>query len=312
MNMIDAETVHQCISYRELVDGLYQLHRENPCDLNDILLKDKPEDAENFMLVRAAFQGGQAIGVKMASIFPKNENMPSIQAVFVLFDGCNGEPLGLVDGTALTYRKTASDSALGSHLLSRPDSRSLLMVGAGSMSMHLIEAHLVARPSLEKVSIWNRTPARAQEIASMLTKKGIDITVKCDLESAVKEADVISCATMSITPIIQGQWLNQGTHLDLVGAYRPDMREADDECLLRSRLFVDSRKTTIGEIGEIEIPLQQGVISEETILGDLYDMCKPGFDLQRTSDDITVFKNGGGAHLDLMTARLIYDHANNS
>lgn len=308
MKMIDADTVHSCISYPDLVNGLIQMHREEPCTLKDVLLGEGDKSAsDNFLLVRSAIHPGKTLAVKMATIFPGNTDRPSVQAVVVLFDGNNGTPIGLVDGNAITHRKTATDSALGSKLLSRKDSKSFLMVGAGSMAEHLIRAHVSVRPQLQTLKIWNRSPQRAVEVQQKLANEGLSLEVVEDLADAVSASDIVCSATMVTKPIIKGEWLRPGCHLDLVGAYRPDMREADDDCLRRGKLFVDNRKTTLGEIGEIEIPRKAGVISEDSILGDFYDICAEGFSVQRSDSDITVFKNGGGGHLDLMTSRIIFD-----
>lgn len=313
MKMIDADTVHSCISYPDLVDGLIQMHREEPCSLKDVLLGEGDNSAsDNFLFVRSAIHPGRTLAVKMATIFPGNTDRPSIQATVVLFDGKNGTPIGVVDGNAITHRKTAADSALGSKLLSREDSASFLMVGAGSMAEHLIRAHLSVRPGLQTLKIWNRSPQRAIDVQQKLALEGITLEIVENLAEAVSSSDIVCSATMVTDPIIQGEWLKLGCHLDLVGAYRLDMREADDECLRRGRLFVDNRKTTLGEIGEIEIPRKSGVINEASILGDFYDLCSTSYSLQRAANDITVFKNGGGGHLDLMTSRIIYDKVHSS
>ncbi len=308
MKMIDADTVHSCISYPDLINGLIRMHQEERCSIKDVLLGEgDSSNSDNFLFVRSAIQPGKTLAVKMATIFPVNTDRPSIQAVVVLFDGNTGTPLGVVDGNAITHRKTAADSALGSKLLSRENSKHFLMVGAGSMAEHLIRAHIAVRPQLQTLKIWNRSPERAVQVQQKLQQEGLTVDVVQDLAAAASQSDIICSATMVTDPIIQGQWLQPGSHLDLVGAYRLDMREADDECLRRGLLYVDNRKTTLGEIGEIEIPRKAGVISADSILGDFYDLCAEESTFKRDDADITVFKNGGGGHLDLMTSRLIFD-----
>ena len=171
------------------------------------------------------------------------------------------------------------------------------------MAPYLIEAHCTVHPQIEEIRIWNRSVGRRDALLDEINN-GRHAEAAEDLAEAVAWADLVCCATMASEPLIQGQWLRPGTHLDLVGAFRKDMREADDEALRRAQVFVDSRKTTIGEIGELVIPMEAGVISEEDVLGDLYDLCanKTG---RQNPKDITLFKNGGGGHLDLMTARHI-------
>lgn len=314
MLFIDAERVHALLDYPSLVEAFQQYHREGVDALDDLLLTQPGQtDKPTHFFIRAAWQRQQAVGAKVITVFPDNETsgsgLPSVQAVYLLFDGKNGKPTAGIDGTAITYRKTAADSALGAKFLAREDSQTMLMVGAGAMAPHLIMAHRAIRPSIQKVFIWNRTPARAQRLADTLTLEGVDVTATADLEATARAADLISCATMSPTPLIKGEWLKSGTHLDLVGAFTTEMREADDEAVRRSKIYVDSRATTIGHIGEISIPIAAGVITEDDIQADFFDLCG-GQHLGRESpDDITFFKNGGGGHLDLMTARFLLTRA---
>ncbi|MBT8249962.1 MAG: hypothetical protein KJN81_06835 [Acidimicrobiia bacterium] len=264
-------------------------------------------DGGEGILIRAAWQSGQALGVKLATIFPGNTELPSVHGVYVLFDGSNGSPVAIIDGTWLTWFKTSCDSALAADYLARSDAGHMLMVGAGAMAPHLIKAHLSVRPSIKDVVIWNRTPERASELASALAAEldGVSVSAVTDLESAVGEADVISSATMTVDPLIYGDWLQPGTHLDLVGAYTPGMREADDVAIARTRVFVDSRDTTIGEIGELIDPIANGTITEADVLADLYQLCQGSLAGRTSDDEITLFKNGGGGHLDLMTAQFV-------
>ena len=302
---LGAAEIFEHVGFGPLVDDLARMHRETPADLRDMLLEQPGKMDKDYCLVRAAWQGGTALGVKIASVFPANgsQDLPAIHAAYILFDGVNGVPVRSIDGNALTYLKTAADSALGSRLLARPDCRRLLMVGAGAMAPYLIEAHCTVHPGIETVRIWNRSAGRRDALTATLAKQR-HIETAHDLAEAVGWADLICCATMTSDPLIRGEWLNPGAHLDLVGAFRRDMREADDEAIRRTRLFVDSRKTTIGEIGELSIPIEAGVISKNDVLGDLYDLCADTKGRQ-SPKDITLFKNGGGGHLDLMTARHI-------
>jgi ornithine cyclodeaminase len=202
-----------------------------------------------------------------------------------------------MDATALTYRKTAADSALGSKLLSQPDAETLLMVGAGGLAPYLIAAHRAIRPSIRRVLVWNRSPDRAAALGEEVA----------DLEAAARSADIISCATASTTPLVEGRWLKPGTHLDLVGGFTPEMRECDDEAVKRARLFVDSRMFAIDQPGDLGSPLSRGIIGRDRIEADLFDLCGKNYSVGRTSGDITLYKNGGGSHLDLFTALYIFD-----
>jgi ornithine cyclodeaminase len=267
------------------------------------------EEGQNILLSRTAWKAGYGIGIKTVTGFfgnpARTPPLPSVQGVFVLFDDDDGRPLAVIDGAGITAWKTAADSALGSRYLSRADAGCLLMVGAGALARPLIAAHRSVRPAIEKVLLWNRTPARAEALAAELGREGLAVEVATDLAAAVGEADIVSSATRTEEPLIEGAWLRPGTHLDLVGAFTASMREADDAALRRARLFVDARETTLDHIGELMIPIARGVIGRDAVVADLYDLAA-GFAWQRAPDDITLYKNGGGAHLDLMTAIAIY------
>lgn len=204
-----------------------------------------------------------------------------------------------MDFHLVTKWKTAGDSLLAARRLARADSDAILIVGAGTVAQSLVEAYSAAFPGA-RFQVWNRTATKAQELAD----KFAHVTAVDDLAGAVGQADIVSCATMSTEPLLRGEWLRPGTHVDLIGAYRPDMREADDSALTRARLFVDSLDTTVGHIGEIKDPIARGVIREADIVADYYDLV--AFKRQ-SGQEITLFKNGGGAHLDLMVSRYILD-----
>ena len=283
--------------------------------MKDMLLSQPaPNGGTDNILIRAAWQRQSALGVKLATVFPANTGgtLPSIQGVYVLFDGENGTPLAILDGTEVTYWKTAADSALGSRYLSRDDAAELLMVGAGALAPHLIKAHCAVRSSIQRVTVWNRTPGKASALAKSVPVEGIAYNSVTDLQSAVEHADIISCATMSEQPLVLGAWLQSGQHLDLVGGYTPSMRECDDEAITRARVFVDSRETTMDTCGDIAQPLQAGALMREDVEADLYDLCQNGLPGPRGAQDITLFKNGGGAHLDLITARYVFGRLNES
>ena len=306
---ISSEEIRDRVGYAELIEALDQMHREDPANLGDLLLSEQGEGgATDHFLVRAGWQRGRALGVKMASVFPGNRaaDLPAIQASYVLFDGTTGSPLASIDGNELTWRKTAADSALGSLRLSRANCKTLLMVGAGAMAPHLIRAHISVRPEIKQIEVWNRSADRRDRLIASLRPE-FDIVATDDLQRAASNADLISCATMAQQPLIHGEWLSPGCHLDLVGAFTLDMREADDTAMRRGQVFVDSRQTTISEIGELAIPIKNGTLREQDVVADLYQLSGGDHPGRQGQDEITVFKNGGGGHLDLMTARYIYD-----
>ena len=213
-----------------------------------------------------------------------------------LFSDANGVLEAFLDFHLVTYWKTAGDSLLAARRLAPPGTSRILIVGAGTVAGSLRAAYGAAFPEAQ-FEVWNRTPAKA---AALAAKHPRTVAVE-DLEEAVSRADVIASATMSTDPVIRGDWLRPGQHVDLIGAFRPDMREVDDTALIRARVFVDSRETTFGHIGELKIPLEAGVIAPDHIVADYYELEK----FTRSPDDITLFKNGGGAHLDLMTCKYI-------
>ncbi len=307
LKMIDAEAVHAAVDYPSLVDALREIYRVG-CDHNELLrlsLASASGTVANFLL-RPAWQRDRHIGVKLVSLFPDNNarGLPSVLGLYVLIDGATGEPLACIDGTSLTLYKTAANSALGAAYLARDDAETMLMVGAGALAPHVIEAHAAVRP-IRRVAVWNRTPERAEALAGECTRPWLAVTATRDLEGAAREADVISCATMTVDPLIVGAWLKPGAHVDLIGGFTPEMREADDEAVRRSRVFVDTREGTLEEVGDIAIPLARGVIGEADIVGDLTQLARGECDGRRSPNEITLFKNGGGGNQDLATAQYI-------
>jgi len=248
------------------------------------------------LLSRAAWIDGFGVAVKSVTVVPSNadKNIPSVHGVMVLFDDRTGQVEAVIDSALVTKWKTAGDSVLGAKLLARPDAQRLLIVGAGAVAASLIEAYRAVFPDIE-ITVWNRTRSKAELLG---------VTVADNLETAVRQADIVSCATMSHTPVIKGEWLKNGQHIDLIGAFKSTMREADDLAMQRAKIFVDSRATTVEHIGELMIPIASGAITKSDVLADLYDLAN-GTKGRTSSDDITLFKNGGGAHLDLMTGRHI-------
>jgi len=272
-------------------------HDRPPAKVEDVFLYR----GRDTLLNRSAWIDGMGVAVKAATVFPDNpaKGKPMIGGAVSLFSDEDGALEAILDFHLVTKWKTAGDSLLAATRLARKDSRKILIVGAGTVGRSLWSAYGAAFPEAE-FSVWNRTAASAEVFAADCP----GVTVAPDLEAAVREADIITSATMSTEPLIKGDWLRAGQHLDLIGAYRPDMRETDDRALLRARVFVDNKHTTVGHIGELKTPVEAGVIPASHVLADYYDLSK----FTRQSDDeITLFKNGGGAHLDLMTSRYILD-----
>ena len=285
------------LDWLALTDALAAGHELAGAELADVFLYE----GDNTLLNRSAWIAGLGLAVKCATVFPGNraQNKPTINGAVNLFSGQDGMLEAILDFHLVTKWKTAGDSLLAARRLARPDSRNILIVGAGTVASNLYQAYGAAFPEAQ-FTVWNRSAAGAEAFQVAHP----DVAIAADLEVAVRAADIVTCATMATTPVIRGNWLQPGQHLDLIGAYRPDMREADDEALRRGRLFVDSRETTIGHIGELRIPIADGVISPNDVVADYYE----SEDFRRKDDkEITVFKNGGGAHLDLMVSRYILD-----
>ena len=280
-----------------LCDALEAGHNLPKAEIGDTFLYRR----DDTMLSRAAWIDGLGQLVKTATIFPGNAaaEKPTINGAVTLFDDTDGCLSALVDFHLVTKWKTAGDSLLGALRLADPAAQNILIIGAGTVAGTLVEAFSAGFPGA-RFTLWNRTPARAEAMAAQYE----NVTAVTDLASAVAEADIILGATMSTESVLQGEWLRPGQHVNLIGAYRPDMREADDTALTRATLYVDSFDTTLDHIGEMKIPLAAGIITRDSVRADFYNL--DAFSRGRP-DEITLFKNGGGAHLDLMTARYILD-----
>lgn len=286
------------LDWGELADAIVAGHRLGRAEIADTFLHRDPDT----LITRAAWIDGIGMAVKTATVFPENpaDRCPAVNGSVSLFSDDNGTLEALVDFHLVTKWKTAADSLVAARLLAPADADAILIVGAGKAAKALREAYGWLYPSA-RFMVWNRTPAGAEAMAAHYP----NTLVATDLESAVRSSDIVTCATMTREPVIEGDWLAPGQHLDLVGAFRAEMREADDRALTRARIFVDSRVTVLGHIGELKIPLEAGVVTEDAVVADFYDITDGGF--ARAPDDITLFKNGGGAHLDLMAARYILD-----
>ena len=287
------------LDWHGLMEAFREGHRLPKAEIGDTLLYR----GQDTLLSRAAWIDGVGSLVKTANIFPGNPGIgkPLILGAVNVYSDIDGSLLALVDFELVTKWKTAGDSLLGAMQLARKDSETILIVGAGAVGHSLRQAYGALFPDA-RFLIWNRTISKAEEFAA--TYPGTEVAA--DLETAVRMADIVTSATMVTEPILNGEWFQPGQHIDIIGAYRPDMREVNDAGIMRSSIHVDSRDTTIGHIGEIQNPIDRGLISEADILSDFYDL-DAGRMTRHSQDEITLFKNGGGAHLDLMTSRYILD-----
>ena len=306
MRYISADDLNAKLEFPPLVDALRELFRRGVDHARAIHLNQPLADGrQNDWLLLPAWQFGRHMGIKLVSVFPGNDSqgLASVQGLYVVFDGRNGLPVAAIDGAAITLWKTAANSALAATYLARANARTLLMVGAGALAPYLARAHCAVRP-IARVMIWNRTPANAERMAAALARHGLAAEIIGDLAAAVAHADIVSCATMATAPVIRGAWLHPGVHLDLVGGYRPDMREADDDAVRRARIFIDAWFTAGAHCGDICTPLAAGLIAKDSVT-DTFQLARGERPGRRSDDEITLFKSGGGGHEDLGTAQHI-------
>ncbi|EKF17977.1 ornithine cyclodeaminase family protein [Nitratireductor pacificus] len=311
MEMIDARRVHELLDYEGLFAALEAAHKGGMPKQSDRLIyqEPNPEGQPDIFIILPAWEPQEGILAKLVTSFPNNKarhNLPTVNSIYVFINADTGVTEAVIDGEAVIFRKTSSDSAFGSKLLSREDAENFLMIGAGGLAPHLVKAHLAARPSLKRVTLWNRTTANAEALAKTLAAEGIDAEVASDLDAAVSEADIISSATMANEPHLKGKLLKPGAHVDLVGSFTPEMREADDDVLKRASIFVDHRQTTTRS-GEFLGPYERGIITPDDVRGDLFELCQGKVKGRQSADEITMMKNGGGSHIDYYVAKYLMD-----
>ena len=306
MITVDAQSVARALPYDQLVDALQRAFAADiAVPLRAHHTVPVPDGTDGTLLLMPAWQAGKSIGIKIATVFPDNAKLdsPAVFASYLLLSAESGVPVAVLDGTELTVRRTAAASALASRYLSREDSTRLLMVGTGNLAPHLVLAHAAVRP-ISEVVVWGRRDSAASDLAAQLDGTGLSASATDDLEAAVREADIISCATLASDPLVNGEWLAAGQHLDLVGAFRPDMREADDDALKRADIYVDTRAGGLSEAGEIVQGIAGGAIVESDIRGELSELVKGAVAGRQAASAITLFKSVGTALEDLAAAQL--------
>jgi ornithine cyclodeaminase/alanine dehydrogenase-like protein (mu-crystallin family) len=257
-------------------------------------------------LLMPAWQPGRYYGLKVVNVAPRNAalGLPGVHAVYQLFDADTGAPLALIDGPELTARRTAAASALAASRLARADARRLLVVGAGRVGGLLAPAYRAVR-AIDDVMVWSRDAQSALRLVVRLAADGIPARMVTDLSTAAATADVVACATLAAEPIIRGEWLAPGTHLDLIGGFTPAMREADDACIAGADVWVDSAEA-LETAGDLLGPIASGVLRREDIRGTLADLCAAPF-APRERTRRSVFKSVGTALEDLAAAILVVE-----
>jgi len=309
MHVVTGEEIERTLTYPALVEALQQAFR---ADITVPLRHHHPipqPGAEAMLLLMPAWTSGEGsfLGCKLVTVFPDNSKVSkaAVLGSYVLMSGETGEPLAIMDGTVLTRWRTACASALAASYLAREDASHLVMVGAGALAPYLARAHASVRP-IRRVTIWNRTRGHAVRAAFALSLGGFEVEVADDLEAAVREADIVSCATLATTPLVRGKWIKKGVHLDLVGGFTPKMREADDDAVKRARVYVDTRAGATKEAGDITQPLKKGVLKKTGIRGDLFELTRGSAKGRTKASDITLFKSVGTALEDLAAAMLVW------
>ena len=270
------------------------------------------EPGPTTLLIMPVWQESKQLGLKVVTVAPENrgQGLPTVHALFILMDTATGVPIALMDGEQLTLRRTAAASALASDYLSRKESHHLLLVGTGRLAPHMAIAHCMMRP-IQQVSVWGRDSQSIAQTAKALREEGlpehIAIIEAHDLSQSAQQADIICCATTSKEPLIFHDWVKPGTHIDLVGGFRPDMREVDDALMCHAQIFVDTFEGTLAEAGDVIQPLQQGLITRDAVRAELADLTAHRHAGRGNNDEITVFKSVGTAIEDLCAASLAWD-----
>ena len=309
MKVYDRENVASSLQYGILIEALRKAFSSKitaPERVQHTIKNKNGSDAT--LLLMPAWKIGEHIGIKIVSVFPENttNNMNAVHANYFLVNANDGKPVAVMDGTELTLRRTACASALAADYLVNKNVDTLLMIGTGNLAPHMIKAHCVVR-NYSRILIWGRNEEKAERLALSLNIKDKEIVAKNDLKEALNVADVISCATLTQKPLIMGDWIKPGQHLDLVGAFTPDMAEADSKAIAMSKVVVDTYEGALSESGELINALKEGHIKKEHILSDLRELVLEEKNIRKDSNDITLFKSVGTALEDLAAAQLVIE-----
>jgi alanine dehydrogenase len=303
MKVISAEALAKIATYGAIVEALREGFR---ADIATPVRHHHETSPVSTLLLMPAWSR-EWTGLKTVVVKTDNaaKNLPTVQASYLLIRNDTGDTVAIMDGTELTRRRTAAASALAADYLARPDASTLVLVGAGALGSHFVRAHVAVRP-IGKVFIYNRSPEKAAALADELKGEGFGATAVTDLEAAVRQADIVSCVTTSTKPIVRGEWLKPGAHVDLAGAFKPTMRETDGDVVARARVFVDTREGALSEAGDLLQARDEGKFDFAKVQGDLFDLCRGTVKGRKTPAEITLFKSCGTALEDLATAIMVY------
>ena len=307
MRIIDTATTRRHLGFAPLIEALRQMFASG-CEVPR--RHTHAIAAAGTFLLMPAWRAGRRLGIKTVTVFPGNaaRGLPGLHSTYLLFDAATGVPLAQLDGNEITSRRTAAASALAASFLARRDARRLLIVGSGRVAALLAEAMRAVRP-IEEVVVWNHRPESARALAAALAAAGIDgLSARAadDLEAAVSNADIVSCATLATAPLIRGEWLRPGTHLDLIGSFTPQMREADAACFARSRVFVDTPEA-LAKAGDVLDAIGAGAFAAPQLQGTLAELCSGARQGRGKHTELTLFKAVGTALADLAAAERVFD-----
>ena len=308
MIQVDEARTRALLPWRPLVEAIRDIFRadcEMPAKHQHFI--EVPGERDGKLMLMPAWSTGGNIAVKIVDVFPGNaeRGIPAVNGAVLLLDGTNGQVLALIDGGEVTARRTSATSALAADYLARPDSSHLVVLGTGRIATdNLVDAHASVRP-IRRVTFWGRNPEKAEAAAAKARDRGFDAAATTNLASAVGEADIVSTATIAQEPILQGEWLRPGTHIDLLGNYSSESREADDTVIARGTVFIDT-PAALKSTGDLVLPLASGVLLEDDIAADLFALTRGTHPGRRDDTEITVFKSVGAAIEDLAAAQLVY------
>ncbi|MEM9106388.1 MAG: ornithine cyclodeaminase family protein [Pseudomonadota bacterium] len=317
MKIVSAEQVDELLNFPVLIEALARAFRGGivaPVRHHHTI--ERKDGADSTMLLMPAWsdftgvsvEGDGFMGVKLVTVSPDNNQAgkPAVMGVYLLSDGTTGEPLALIDGQKLTLWRTAAASALAGKFLAPEDASTMVMIGAGKLAPYLIRAHAAVHP-IRSVSIWNRNPSNAEALVQSLQGERFDVTVCEDRAAAIANADIISSATITSEPLIEGAWLSPGTHVDLVGAFTPAMRESDDDVVRCATVFVDTFGGALKEGGDVVQPIEAGVIDRSDVVADLAVLCAGNHPGRTSDDEITLFKSTGASLEDFAAGCLVWE-----
>jgi ornithine cyclodeaminase len=301
----DARQVHDALPWERLAAALAHAFAHDAATTVPVRHAHALGGDDHLLLMPAWDR--RALGVKVVTVIPGAvaRGAPTVGASYLLLDRNTGAPRALLDGEALTVRRTAAVSAVAARACARPEARRLLVVGTGTLAPWMVRAHVALRPGVERVQLWGRSPARAEAVAAMLRAEGLPVTAVADLPTAAREAEIVCCATTAQAPVVQGAWLSPGTHLDLVGGFTPAMREVDDAAVCRAHIVVDTWGGALAEAGDLVDPMARGVLPREAVVSDLGAVLRGERPGRPDAAAVTLFKSVGTALADLAAALVV-------